>query len=154
MNQQQVYFVRHKENVLTRHVEHKDVFAYRYQPGWYGWERRGLQKLCFWILRKIGAFYVEPVKHNEITRHVVDIPSFMDRIINQRQILRNFWDMTPRRLLIGSEDYEELMCSEEVKHRFQFYGEYWVPGESGNPKIMGLTIDVIPWMRGILVMPD
>lgn len=162
MTDQEVYFVDWQEVTLIHHKEHKNVFAYRYQPGWYGWERRGLQKLCFWILRKIGAFYVEPVKETAVTYYRIDGRSFMDKIINQMHVLDGFWEMRPKRLLIGLGDYRKLMFSDEAFsgpegkpwERFQFQGEYWARNKSGHPEICGLTVDVIPWMKGILVMPE
>lgn len=55
-------------------------------------------------------------------------------------------------LLIGSENYAELMRGEIVNQRFDFRCELWREDANGR-KILGLNVQVIPWMRGMVVMP-
>ena len=87
----------------------------------------------------------------------------MDKIVNQMHVLDGFCEAgtRPKRLLIGQGDYRRLMLSDENPYnsrplgRFQFQGEYWTRNhQTGKPEICGLTVDVIPWMKGILVMPE
>ena len=57
--------------------------------------------------------------------------------------------MESKVLLIGAEDYAELMHEVASTQIFSFKSEYGY-GE----KILGMKIKVIPWMRGCLVMPS
>ena len=146
---QVVEFIENRQEVLHVPLVRKDVFQYRHQHGWYGWERRGLQKLCFWILTKLGAFYVEDIKQSKITRHVINPNKFMEKLYQQHRSLFQHFDCNADMVLIGAEDYAQLM--EEaitLRHMFSFTWDYY-----RDRRIMGMKIHVIPWMRGILVVP-
>ena len=105
-----------------------------------------LQKACFWVLRRLRAFYIgETVT---IERHAIDGRTFMDRLFKQREGIDSYFNMRPSRLLIGAEDYAELMREVVASQAFSFRAEYGYGRE-----ILGMTVEVIPWMRGVLVMP-
>ena len=107
-----------------------------------------LQKLCFCVLRKLGAFCVS--EGVTIERHTLDARTFMERLFKQQEGLRQFFNMRPTKLLIGAEDYGELMREVvATTQMFSFRAEYGCGHE-----IFGMTVQVIPWMRGCLVMPD
>ncbi|MFA6213514.1 MAG: hypothetical protein WC714_29020 [Candidatus Obscuribacterales bacterium] len=106
-----------------------------------------LQKVCFFILKKLNAFYIgESVT---IERHVLDGRTFIDRLFLQQEEIKQFFNMEPKKLLIGAEDYANLMQEVVATQRFNFNAEYGY-----GRTIMGLTVEVIPWMRGCLVMPN
>ena len=54
----------------------------------------------------------------------------------------------PSRLLIGAEDFEELMHEKEISESMTFRANYY-----DHQEIVGLKVTVIPWMRGVLVLP-
>lgn len=105
-----------------------------------------LQKLCFAVLRRLRAYEIS--RTEEIVRYPINGRSFMERLLTQRRELSRELGIAPRTLLIGGEDYEELMCAPEVRHAFQFNAPY-----CRDISVYGLTVKVIPWMRGMLVMP-
>ena len=109
-----------------------------------------LQKICFFILKKLKAFsQKETIKYDRV---VINTGSFMDQIFEQRHELLKFFNLEPDRLLIGSEDYAELMKEQLLNYPYQFdtsYGAY----RNGVKTVCGLTVEIIPYMRGILVMP-
>lgn len=106
-----------------------------------------LQKACFFILGKLRAHYVgESVA---IERHVVNGATFMERLLKQRAELEGLFNRRPARLLIGAEDYAQMMREVVSSMPFSFSAEY-----GHRREILGLTVEVIPWMRGILVMPE
>jgi hypothetical protein len=147
---QEVYFVENRPKEYLYPVERKDVFQYRHQSGWYGWERRWLQRLCCWLLGKLGSFYVEEVKEIKVTRHIINPDKFMEKLDEQQKSLWKYFKCDAERLLIGVEDYRAL--SGEIgrlpPHMFSFTGRYIY-----DRRIMGLKIQVIPWMKGLLVVP-
>jgi hypothetical protein len=83
-----------------------------------------------------------------VTRHIIDSDVFMERIFKQQEHLLGYFNHKPKRLLIGSEDFSELMNSDEVRNVMMFNASY-----NYGREICGLQVEVIPWMRGILVMP-
>lgn len=105
-----------------------------------------IQKVCFFVLRKLRAFHVG--ERIEIERHRIDASTFMDRLFKQRYGIEQFFNMRPTRLLIGSEDYADIMREVAVNNMFSFQAQYGYGRE-----ILGMTVEVIPWMRGVLVMP-
>jgi hypothetical protein len=131
---------------LSSVVEIKESFEFRKDR-----PAHWLQKLCIWTLRKLGAFH-----HGEVVtfeRHVIGKNGrrFMDRLFEQMHNLLDAFDREPSRLLIGAEDYAELM-QEATREYFTFDAEYMRGGR--YPKVCGLHVEVIPWMRGVLVMPN
>ena len=73
----------------------------------------------------------------------------MERLFQQKYEITKFFNMESKVLLIGAEDYAELMHEVASTQIFSFKSEYGY-GE----KILGMKIKVIPWMRGCLVMPS
>lgn len=104
-----------------------------------------LQKLCCFVMRKLEAFHISETM--TFTKHVIDTDLFMDRIITQKHYLFSL-KKHPTLLLIGSEDFAKLMCSPEVRESMYFMTEYM-----DHNTIHGLKVQIVPWMRGILVMP-
>lgn len=115
-----------------------------------------LQRACCWILEKLRA------NDDEITVEIqqveLDGGKFIERIFKQSNSLREMFDREPKELLIGSEDYRELM-GETMDQPFEFqanYAKHYQRRDMMYPEtiMFGLRVRVIPWMRGILVMPD
>ena len=136
---QTIEFVRLTE--LRTHFDNTEAFQLRVdRPA--AW----LQKTCFFVLRKLRAFYIGETM--TIERHTLDARSFIDRLFKQQEGIKQFFNMRPTRLLIGAEDYAELMHEAAATQMFSFNAEYGYGRE-----ILGMTVQVIPWMRGCLVMP-
>ena len=109
-----------------------------------------LQKICFFILKKLKAFsQKETIKYDRV---VINTGSFMDQIFEQRHELLKSFNFEPDRLLIGSEDYAELMKEQVLNYQYQFDTSY-MAYRNGVKTVCGLTVEIIPYMRGILVMP-
>lgn len=120
----------------------KDGFELRDDQRW-PW----LQRVCFWILRKLGAFLRQETRN--VTTFVVNPKMFIERALEMQEQLDVSFDTVPEMLLIGAQDFAELMRSEYVTETAcQFSAEYHNEG-----RIMGLEVLIIPWMRGCIVMP-
>lgn len=105
-----------------------------------------LQKLCLWVLRKLKCYHLKDTV--TIQRHRLDARTFMERLFKQKSELSKLFNREPKRMLIGSEDYFEMMNEPTIYQGFTFNAEY---GKGRH--IYGLEVQVIPWMRGLLVMP-
>lgn len=100
-----------------------------------------MQSLCCWVLNKLNT-------SNDIvfTEHVVDVSNLVDVIYNQiREVGKNY-HVDTRRILMGAEDFSELCSTTMVRHLITITAHSRAFG--------GLEITVIPWMKGILVLPE
>lgn len=105
-----------------------------------------LQRLCCWIMGKLKAY--DSGEKIAYTRQTIDTQTFMERLFRQQDHLLGYFNRKPTRLLIGAEDFAEMMGGEEIRQMMNFRAEY-----NHGREIMGLQVEVVPWMRGILVMP-
>jgi hypothetical protein len=138
----EIQFIKTSETL--RWIVLDDAWSLRTDFRW-----KWMARLAGWLIRKIGVPAREPTV--DIERIFIDPPAIMDKLFEQRSALLDM-DREPKRLLIGSEDFAELMRQPEIRHHFTVDAEYYKGGRDGR-KVLGLTIEVIPWMRGILVMP-
>jgi len=144
MREQEVRFLATTEQRTI--CDLKDAFELRHDKK-FVW----LQRVCFWVLKKIGAYYL---KHTvSYSRILIEPDKFMDKLFKQRCEMEGFYYSRPSRLFIGAQDYEELMGSSEIRQIMQFDAQYWVKEEGYRPEIMGLSVTIVPWMKGVLVMP-
>lgn len=118
-----------------------DAFGLTPERGWV-W----LQKLCIWVLRKLGCFYNKP--EVEIKRHIIAPDDFMERFFKQSNALEDL-RMRPAAILVGAEDYRDLMQSSLANEAFSFPARY---GHGGQ--ICGLEVIVLPTIRGMVVLPE
>jgi hypothetical protein len=129
------------ERRVTSYVN-KELFEFRKDK-----KHHWLQKLCFWVLSKIGSHSIgEKVSY---TQHRIDTPNFMEKLYRQKHGLLDLYNAEGERLLIGNDEYMELTGNPEIRHMMHFTGEY--RGRHGE--LLGMKITVIPWMSGILVVP-
>jgi hypothetical protein len=109
-----------------------------------------LQRLQRWAWRFLhwrGALRQAFDETVSYTQHVINTDDVMRRLMEQRRGLFDY-GQEPRELLIGAEDFAELMSQPQI-HNYMDFGAEYVSGR----RIMGLKVRVIPWMRGMLVMP-
>lgn len=101
----------------------------------------------WWLVRRLGG--VCPLDTVKVTRVPVGGKDFMDRLWKQKRALVESFRREPSTLWIGSEEYEELMGSPAVREAFMFHSDF----SYGRREVYSLTVRVIPWMRGMIVMP-
>jgi hypothetical protein len=128
---------------ITTMVPMFDVFEFK-PKGRAQW----LQRLAWRYLNWRHAMDQAYDKKVTFTRHMIDADKFMDRLLKQRRALMEGYSKEGQRLIIGSEDYFELMSEPAIHQHFMFNAEIGMSG-----RLMGLTIEVVPWMRGAVVMP-
>jgi hypothetical protein len=111
-----------------------------HSPSWWDMPR-------WWLVRLLGGTC--PLDTVKITRVPVSGKLFAERLFKQKRALVERFRCEPTTLLMGGEDYEELMTSPAVREQFTMYSEF----NCGRRQVYGLTVKVIPWVRGIVVMP-
>jgi hypothetical protein len=107
---------------------------------------RWLQRTCLWILSKLGA--TAQISTTEVRRVRLDGEGFMARLYAQKRELFDQFGYDASTLLIGSEEYEQLMGSPEVYQLMRFTAPYELRGQ-----VFGLNVRVVPWMSGMVVLP-
>lgn len=120
-----------------------DVFKFKPKG-----KTKWLQKQAWRFLHASGAIEQAYEQSVSVKRVTIDADKFMDRVLKQKHSLFDEFNKEGKRLLIGSDDYFELMNEVAVYEHFSFAAELGM-----GRRIMGLTVEVIPWMRGALVMP-
>ena len=128
------------------------VFSLRPDRG-YLW----LQRICFRILRAIGAFHqTESVTYQ---RTVVSRRATMDAILRMKDVLAQLGN-GGETLLVGPEEFKQITNSTPPQIRpFAFDLEYLrhaPPAPDGTPRrptVLGMRICIIPWMKGMIVVP-
>lgn len=106
-----------------------------------------LQHLCLGILRRLGCF--DMTATTQIETHVIKGEDFMEIAIKQWEWLSGELGKNPTSLLIGAEEYDEVMQRKDATTLgFVFNASY----RTGYNTWRGLTVHVVPWMRGILVL--
>lgn len=111
-----------------------------YFPKW--WDRPR-----WWLVRALGGTC--PMDTVKVVRVPVNGKDFMTRLWKQKRALVESFRREPTTLLIGGEDYQELMGSPAVRESFLVNASF----NYGRNEIYGLTVKVIPWMKGMVVMP-
>ncbi len=111
-----------------------------------------LQKLCFWILGKCKARQKVEQKVDEWFRFSEkDIQRYIDEI--EMRIMSRDIDLDKGGyLFLGRDEMKKLRQSENYHFEFCFsIGMEMLPG---GQKYHGFTIVMIPWMEGILMVPQ
>jgi hypothetical protein len=139
----EVQFIKTSESL--RWIILEDAWSVRKDFRW-KWQT----KLATWLFRKLGVYAREPLV--EVERILIDPADIMTKLFEQRGALLQIGH-EPKRLLIGSEDFAELMRKKEMHYHFSVGCEYFKGDGRGGRRVMDLEVEVIPWMRGVLVMP-
>jgi hypothetical protein len=111
-----------------------------------------LQRVCCWVLNKLGAHHFE--EDISYTVHGVNADTFMERIFKSQHLVHEFVGRPGAVLLIGAEDYRYLMASPEIRSSFSFTGQYRASRGGGMPRLFGLRVHVLPYLRGLAVLPE
>ncbi len=120
--------------------------GYKFKPAG---RAQWIQRLAWRFLQWRGALAQAYEPKCEIFRHAIEADTFIERILKQRHELLRGFNRDGQTLLIGSEDYAELMRAPDMRdHMFTFDTRVGM-----DRQIVGLTVRVIPWMRGMVVMP-
>lgn len=117
-----------------------------------------LQRALLWGLAKLRCHAVDD--RVIVTRQVIHRQDFIDYIARQQRELLDLHYHRGSRVLIGAQDFEEIMHSKEIHQMFTFRVDYATYHKSDRPwaephrrELCGMLITVVPWMKGILVLP-
>lgn len=106
-----------------------------------------LRKVFAWLAKHghMGNVYDEKV---EYTRHRVDTDSLLEALFRQQSEAMRVLSRDVTRVLMGPEDYAKLTSAPEILQHMTFNAM-----ARDRHGVFGMTIEIIPWMRGVLVVP-
>lgn len=123
----------------------EEDFTFRKDCGWV-W----LQRLCFWILAKIGAYRrdetVEVVKYVDIQRDEI-----YDAVLEAIEDAHMF-DRKPTMVVFGGEEWRNLMNSPRPVDMIMDYHLRRDDIRGLGYSVRGLPVKVVPWVKGFAVI--
>ena len=139
-----IHFLKTDRIDTFREAPDRHQFA---EIGRYKW----LQRQAWRFLQWSGA--IKPSVDHMIAFQRVEFDSqdLIKNILKQRSEIFEHHDGEPKTLLIGSEDFEQLMGLPQINSSMSFMAELH-GGYRGERRIFNLQVRVIPWMRGALVL--
>lgn len=158
---ERITFVATKERrVVLPNPNHFEFVPKRQYCGWLGAAHLWALRKSWAFLQWRGALRQAMVNHYEYQRVTIDPDDVMKRLFEQRRSLFEM-NYTPREILIGAQDFEELMDTPEIQKLITFNAQLLTRSASDVERgwhdreetVVGLKIRVIPWMSGMLVMP-
>ena len=105
-----------------------------------------LQRACAWVLEKLGAKYEQ--SREMVERRRIRPSSVIEQIYLQRREVLETLGCGGETLIIGGNDYGQLMREPSINQYLEFRAEY-----NMGRQIMGLKVIVVPWMSGMVVIP-
>lgn len=131
-----IQYLTTKEKI--RVSEYKD--RYEYRPGakcpW-------LQKICFKILARLGAYAVGETIGYET--YAIDVQNVVETLYMQCDAVRGYHGEQLGCIVMGREDYIRMMRCEAPYLYFVI--------DATSVKFCDIKIHVIPWMSGVIVLP-
>lgn len=146
-----------RENEGTRivalHAVNRPTYgapAYRFREGG---KLPWLQRLCFWVLDRIAP--AEPVVTSTIHFEAAKIARVLEMVEDQFQTVVIATGRPPTRLLIGARNWRDMTKDPELPFHVEGDGPYRYTSYSSGirDKVMRLHVEIVPWMRGIVVLP-
>lgn len=128
---------------------HDDCFSFQPNRGWVL-----AQRLCFWFLRRIKCYHY--TEYTTLRRIYVDRSASLDEIMRQQAHLYGSLGRGGELLLIGADDWTKIIGTQPLMFGpMTFDGDYFVPNYWGDntPQRRRMRICVIPWMRGMVLVP-
>lgn len=145
MTMQKVEFVQYKETQVMKN--HPTLFQLQPTRGWVP-----LQKIAFWFLKKINATAM--IAESVTTRVTFNKERFTDSLIRQHHtVMQMYRPDRPVELFIGPDDFRKLINAPEIRQLIEFTTSVNY-GDQHGTRVLGMRVTVVPWMQGVLVVPE
>jgi hypothetical protein len=134
----------YRHNTKTVQFYHSDKFEFRKDR-----PHHWLQKSCLFILKKLSCFYLD--EKETVTRIDIDQEQVI-KCVHEQVISLNRDNRTPKKVYMGRDDFER--CTRQVmqsRDRYRFQADF-VYAIDRERKILGLDVETIPYMNGVLVI--
>lgn len=145
------------QNIISYHIAQNytrgmNPDVYEFTPG-QGWT--WLQRICFWILKKIGANHYDTKV--DIKRVEINLNELTDAVLRQAAEVYERENKKPAYLIIGRKQEMEL-TRQASNHLFMFHVPHTyranVSSRHYENIFAGMKVVVVPWIDGIFVLPE
>lgn len=149
--------MRTEQFTIVEPMEPTAARGWEFQKGCLGPEWK--QRLCLWVIRRAIAYlrhlgWGRPMKYTTIAYQPGEL---VTAIGLQWMNLLGQNHPPPKEVLIGSVTFAEMMKTEPVSVPTQLYVKGTLLGggwqQQGYPSIHGMTVTIVPWMRGFVIVP-
>ena len=131
----------------TAWVDNTRYFSFRKDKKWHR-----IQRACFWLLKKIGAFSRDKEISYSYKTVAYDPSKVTEYVHRQANYILSRENRHPRYLYVGPQQFHELFNSEVA--RYMSFAPLSITDQYPAPEFAGLKIIVLPWMEGVLVVPE
>ena len=138
-------------------IQTHKVFFEKPLLGCYTFQPKGkLKFLQVWMWKALHLFGVIKQKHiwdYGIKKVEIDTIGLIDAILNQKRWLVSQFDLKSKYLIMGEEDFALLRKDKEIGEHLRFEMDV----RFGTPEgviMLGLKVVVVPWIKGMFVMPE
>lgn len=104
-----------------------------------------LQRLLLWGLAKLGC----NSWGENLTVLTFRPGNVLEAIRRQRRAALEWGEYEPLELVIGADDFRDLMDTPEYRYSFTFD----VGPKRDRPVFMGMRVRVVPWIKGAVIYP-
>lgn len=146
---QYIRIIGHRENVRDFIVDDRYLFSPTVgktpEQDLIAW----LQRMAFRFLKWSNGL-IHPIDRQiSYTAFTINTDDFMRALLQQQHEVFEY-GVEPRRCIMGASDFEKLMGLKGVERYLSFDTSYRV---NRPPDFMGLRVEVVPWMKGVLLLP-
>ena len=141
MNPYQVYFK--KPLIDTKTLMQPDAYEFKPVGRW-----KFLQKQVWKFLIRTKALRNATYDRETISWTTVEPDRVIDYVLTQIEHCWDRYSREPMAILMGSEDYSNISSGVAEGVEFQMAAELRI-----NGTFLGVKVSVVPWMKGIIVLP-
>lgn len=135
------------QNTRVAHSVMYDPPAYRYLSLPRGWRQR-VADWCWRLLHRLEC--LDDATYERYTTETVTFnpANVIESILKQRMECMRDWDTMPTQIILGDEDFAQFRMEAGRTGLMQFTMD-----GHGRQEFNGMRIVVVPWMRGVVVVP-
>lgn len=113
-----------------------------------------LQRLAWRFLERMCALKRYSRNDEVERRELIDHTDLMGRVLAAKRWAFDECRGVPRHILIGADDFAELMTNPQMQREFARFQVQFPGGVDRRPVMLELTWHVLPWMQGFVVLPE
>lgn len=121
----------------------------RFSPGRLAW----LEQACYWVIRKLGGKFEHAALDVTYQDHGFKLVKELEEVIQGLQhSIYGIWREDLKYVLVGRQELQEMNSwpFDALMHLSYSYD----PRGKSTIDLNGLTIILVPWMKGIIALPD
>ena len=110
-----------------------------------------IQRLAYKYLTKVGVIVPGMTEQIKISHFTIDKSKVLENLRAQLGDIYQITNSRNNRVLMGYDDFRRMVDLPELNRSHLFRFDI---NDDRDDRIMGMKIEVIPWMTGVLVIPN